>query len=82
MHRRRSNPSRENYGFFLMRWGSEVRGEGGKWGLENNEKREMDGKGLPLSGWAPEKKVTSLKLKEAVHYECSSFFFNRFDASK
>ena len=35
-----------------------------------------------LYRWQEARKATSLKLKEAVHYECSSFFFNRFDASK
>ncbi|MEI3301557.1 MAG: hypothetical protein V8R67_13175 [Eubacterium sp.] len=49
---------------------------------KGNEKRGKSQNMLPFPARNRQKQATILKLKEAVHYECSSFFFNRFDASK
>lgn len=45
MHQRGSNPSRENYGFFLMRWGSEARGAGENGGWKATRKGKLMGRG-------------------------------------
>ena len=55
MHRRGSNPSRENYGFFLMRWGSEARGAGENGVWKATRKGKMMGRGCFYQGGAGKK---------------------------
>ena len=68
MHRRGSNPSRENYGFFLMRWGSEVRGAGGNRVWKATRKGKMMGRGCFYQGGAGKKQKRQRKEGKEPKY--------------
>ena len=65
MHRRGSNPSRENYGFFLMRWGSEARGAGENGVWKATRKGKMMGRGWQKGNEKRETKRNPLPLEPA-----------------